>query len=65
MHTFRSEGATFNHNYDMSGDVIIFAADGSKVEISAKAVIEFVAEHVRRQTIAKLEVASSAELLGL
>lgn len=58
MHTFKSQGIIFRYNQDMSGGVIVEDFAPSKpisVEIPGQALLEFVAEYVRRNRIAVIE----------
>lgn len=64
MHTFRSNETTFHHNNDLSGDVVIERHD-KRIMVPAEELVEFVAEHVRRQRIADLERMDFREVLGL
>lgn len=60
MHTFSRPGCIIHYNPDMSG---ILRIEG--VAVPAKAILEFMAEYVCRERIARLENATVEELLGL
>ncbi len=72
MHSFTSHGVTFTFTFDadLSGPVNIFVPSpwgGADKEITlpgATALLEFVAEYVRRQKIAALEQTGACEVLG-
>ncbi len=74
MHTFEAtNGVQFHHNSDLSGDVYIFLAksivedckDGKyyRIPIDGQALLEFVADAIRKEKIDQLERASVAEIL--
>lgn len=53
MHTTRTEGATFHHNSDMSGDVTIVTTKGS-MDVPIESVCQFVAEALRANMIGEI-----------
>ena len=68
MHTFQgSQGTVFHYNSDMSGDVIVIDRNDTKkkFEIPAFDILEFAAEFVRNQHIAKFEQMDVHGLLNL
>ncbi len=79
MHSFFSnDGPVFQYNSDMSGNVRInvrpdqvehlesYNGTGPyvAVEISGEALLQFVAEHIRRQKISKIEEMTVEQLLS-
>ena len=87
-HTYQHTGATFICNPDLRGDVTIIEhtincamETDARVTVPCQAILDFVAEHVRRdriaviergamtylarKAIARLEQATTAELLGI
>jgi hypothetical protein len=66
MHTFNGKSATFHHNSDLSGPVVIvIETSATSLEVAGEDLLAFVAEHVRRQRIASLEGSTPEQLLGL
>jgi len=68
MHTFKgSQRTVFHYNSDMSGDVTVIDKNDTNKEfkIPALDILEFVAEFVRNQHIAKFEQMDVHELLNL
>jgi hypothetical protein len=61
MHTFESNGILFHYNSDLSGGVLMGGAEISEsigvplAAVPAQAILDFVAEHVRRCKIAEVE----------
>lgn len=64
MHTYRGSEAIFNHNSDMSGDVLITARDGVTIQVPGVDILDFVADLVRMNKISALENASTEDLLS-
>lgn len=68
MHTFQKDNVVFNYNSDLSGDVIISRTDENiGVRIDGQILLDFVADYVLSQKIAKLEdmEGNTAKLLGI
>ena len=74
MHTFKRGGVTISYNSDLSGSVLFTTdtwvrcdATGHRVEVHVpgQVLLDFVAEHIRQERIAKLEQMTTDELLGL
>jgi len=68
MHTFKgSQRTVFHYNSDMSGNVTVIDKNDTnkEFEIPALDILEFVAEFVRNQHIAKFEQMDVHELLNL
>jgi hypothetical protein len=66
MHTTKIGAYTFIHNSDMSGVLEIVNSSGTVFKIGpAQVVLDFVAQYIAGEKIAKLEQATTAEILGL
>ena len=64
MHTYESNGFLFHHNSDMGGDVIIVNKNnGEELEVDGQAILDFVANYIRNEKIAKLENSTNKEIL--
>lgn len=64
MHTYESNGFLFHHNSDMNGDVIIVNKNnGEELEVDGEAILDFVANYIRNEKIAKLENSTNKEIL--
>lgn len=65
-HTTKIGAYTFIHNSDLSGTVEIVNSSGTRFQIGPGWVLlDFVAQHVARERIAKIEQMSTAEILDL
>ncbi|MEK7562033.1 MAG: hypothetical protein AAB541_04190 [Patescibacteria group bacterium] len=61
---------TFFHNSDLSGDVTIVSksAEGivnGELDVPGEAIVEFVAEYVKKQRISQIEDAEPTEVFGI
>lgn len=66
MHSFHGKTCTIHFDSGMNGDVhIVSLLDNIEVQISAKDILDFVADYVRREKIGKLEQESTRKLLGI
>lgn len=59
----------FHYNRDLSGDVIIMEEKNNRrmgeVHVPGRALLEFVAEHLRRRYIGALEDMETDDILGI
>ena len=64
MHTFTHGDEVFNHNSDLSGDVIMSHRGSRQGEyrVGGSALLAFVAQYVRRQRISALEEAGDNDM---
>jgi hypothetical protein len=62
-HTTNHGGTRFIHNGDYSGEVEIQHSDQEAVWVPFSDLLQFVADYVRQEKIAKLEQASGREVL--
>jgi hypothetical protein len=66
MQQTRKHGVyTFEYEPDLFGSVKITNSDGKQFYVMASALLAFMAGVVREQKIAKLEAATTNEILGL
>lgn len=75
MHTFKARPSAgfpvplvFHYNSDLSGEVIIIKGGGRNeqhLKVDPQALFDFVAEYIRRRHIARMERATTDELLSL
>lgn len=66
MHTFKSvDGITFNHDAGLVGETHITDSEGGVIILPTAAVVEFVSQLVLTHKIAKLEQASTVQILGI
>lgn len=66
MHSMTAKkGTGFSFNPDFSGEIIIIARDGRRIEVPGSDVLQVVASFVANQRIAKLEDQSADEILGI
>lgn len=66
MHTFEGSSCRIHFNSDMSGDIHICDKDSDKeIKVDGQDILDFVANHVIRERISKLEQMETREILGL
>lgn len=66
MHTFDGKSCRIHFNSDMSGEIHICDKDSYKeIKVDGQDILDFVANHVRRERISKLEQMETREILGL
>lgn len=66
MHTGCYEHTVFNHNSDLSGDVIIRdLRTGTEINVPGADLLSFVADHVRQRRISEIAECGPEELLGI
>lgn len=65
-HTKEYKNTFFHYNSDLSGEITIEDKDTQAVIfVSGKNLLDFIAEHVRRERIDKLELMTANEILGI
>lgn len=65
MHHFSSGPHKATYSSDMSGDVYLTNSTGHRIYISGQFLLDLVAHYVANERIAKLEQATTKEILGL
>lgn len=65
MHTFEGKTCRIHHNSDLSGEIIINPYDGGDLEIrvDAQDILDFVADYVKSEKIARIEQMGTKEVL--
>lgn len=67
MHSFHGKSVNIHYDADIkSGECIIINKEtGEKIRANGRDLLNFVAEYVREQKIAKLEKTDAIEILGI
>ena len=74
MHTFHDDasGVTIHYNSDLSGNCLISSvpgealiSDDAPLKIPGRVLLDFVAQFIVNERIAKLEQAGTSEILGV
>lgn len=64
MHTFEGSSCRIHFNSDMSGDIHICDKDSDReIKVDGQDILDFVANHVRRERISKLEQMETKDIL--